>query len=140
MVGSNGNFSNVPDRFYEAKNMTLEVPVVLGLRLVKGKLVNFYTRFGGFFAYNFQKSIRAHDPIFPQNDSLITSGRGANFNGGIVLGLGLDIWRFNIEMRYQWGLANLYGNNVVYQDPRAGFRYSGFSVTLGFYIYQKVLK
>jgi hypothetical protein len=140
MVGSNGNFSDASDRFYEAKNMTLEVPVVLGLRLVKGKLVKLHARFGGFFAYNFQKSIHAHDPIFPQNDSLITQGRGANFNGGVVVGMGLDIWRFNLEMRYQWGLANLYGNNMIYQDPRAGFRYSGFTVTLGFSFYQKELK
>jgi hypothetical protein len=137
MTGGEGVFANDPNRYYSSKTNTLEIPVLIGLRLVKGKLVNLRTQFGGFWAWNISNTIFVKDHVFSQNDSLITSSRGSNFNGGIVLGLGLDIWRFNLEMRYQWGLANLLGSNVIYQDPRAGLRYSGFSVTLGFSFYQK---
>jgi hypothetical protein len=137
MVGSDGTFANDPNRSYSTKTNTFEMPVLLGIRLAKGKLINFRTQFGGFWAWNITNSIMVHDHVFSQNDTLITNANGAKFNGGIVLGVGLDIWRFNLEMRYQWGLANLFGNNIVYQDPRAGFRYSGFSVTLGFSFYNK---
>ncbi len=140
MVGGSGTFANNPHRFYSSKTNTLEVPVIVGIRLVKSKYVNLRASVGGFWAWNITNHIEVHDEVFTQNDSLITSNRGAKFNGGVIVGVGLDIWRFNLEMRYQWGLANLYGNNVVFQDPRAGFRYSGFSVTLGFSFYYKQLK
>ncbi len=140
MTGGEGVFANNPNRSYSTKTNTLEIPILLGLKLVKGKLVSLRTQFGGFWAWNITNSIVVHDEVFTQNDSLIVSSQGANFNGGVVLGLGLDIWRFNLEARYQWGLANLFGNNIIYQDPRAGMRYSGFSITLGFSFYNKELK
>lgn len=137
MTGGDGVFANDPNRFYSSKTHTLEVPVLLGIRMVNTKLVKLRTQFGGFWAWNITNSIVVRDHAFPQNDTLITSARASNFNGGVVVGLGLDIWRFSLEMRYQWGIANLLGSNIIYQDPRAGLRYSGFSVTLGFSFYQK---
>lgn len=140
MVGSEGCFGNDPGRLYSVKTNTLEMPLIFGLRLVKGKTVNFRASFGGFWAWNITNSIQVQDHVFTQNETNITSTRASRFNGGVVVGVGLDIWRFNLEMRYQWGLANLYGSNVMFQDPRAGFRYSGFSVTLGFGFYYKEIK
>jgi len=140
MTGGSGTFGNDPGRYYSAKTNTLEMPLIVGIRLVKGKTVNFRAAFGGFGAWNFTKTIEVNDHVFTQNETNITSTRAANFNAGVIVGVGLDIWRFNLEMRYQWGLANLYGSNVIYQDSRAGFKYSGFSVTLGFGFYYKEFK
>jgi hypothetical protein len=132
MVGSDGNFSENPNRYYKAKANTLEVPVLFGYKVIDFKLINLRLQAGGFFAWNVYKSIGVHDAAFPQNDTTVSSNGGSDFNGGIVLGAGLDIWRFTADLRYQWGFVNMYGNNVIFQDPRAGFNYGSFSITIGY--------
>ncbi len=132
MVGGEGNFSENPNRYYSAKANTLEVPVLLGFKIIDFKLINVRLQAGGFWAWNLSKTIEVHDEAFPQNDTNITSKGGSDFNGGIIIGAGVDIWRFTADFRYQWGLANMYGNNVIFQDPRAGFKHSNFCITIGY--------
>lgn len=132
MVGATGTFSEDPNRSYTARANTLEVPVLLGYKIIDFKLINLRLQAGGYWAWNMTKSISVHDVAFPQNDTTITSKGGADFNGGIIVGAGLDIWRFALDFRYQWGLANMYGSNVIFQDPRAGFKNGTFAITIGY--------
>jgi hypothetical protein len=132
MVGGDGTFNENPNRYYSTKSNCLEVPVLVGYKIIDFKLINLRLQAGGFFQWNFTNDIKVHDAAFPQNDTNITSQGGSNFNGGIVLGAGVDIWRFCADFRYQWGFANMYGSNVIFQDPRAGFKYGTFSITIGY--------
>jgi hypothetical protein len=132
MTGSDGTFSENPNRYYSARTNTLEIPLLFGFKILDFKLINLRLQAGGFFAWNAYKSISVHDAAFPQNDTTITTNGGANYNGGIVVGAGVDVWRFTADFRYQWGFANLYGNNVIFQDPRAGFKAGTFSITIGY--------
>jgi hypothetical protein len=132
MVGGDGTFSENPNRYYSTKANTLEVPLILGFKVIDFKLINLRLQAGGFFAWNMSNKIDVHDVAFPQNDTTITSKGGSNFNGGIVLGAGVDIWRFTADFRYQWGFANMYGSNIIFQDPRAGFKYGAFAITIGY--------
>jgi|688.fasta_scaffold484614_2 hypothetical protein len=132
MVGSDGTFSENPNRYYSTKTNTLEVPLLFGFKIIDFKLINLRLQAGGFFAWNITNTIKVQDAAFPINDSTITSYNGAKFNGGIILGAGVDVWRFTADFRYQWGLANMYGDNFIFQDPRAGFKYGSFAITIGY--------
>lgn len=132
MTGSDGTFSENPNRYYSARTNTLEIPLKFGFKIIDFKLVNIRLNAGGFFAWNAYKSISVHDAAFPQNDTTITTNGGSNYNGGIVLGAGVDVWRFTADFGYQWGFANLYGSNVIFQDPRAGFKAGTFAITIGY--------
>jgi len=132
MVGSEGNFSDNPARYYSARANTLEVPLILGYKIIDFKFINLRLQAGGFFAWNMSKTLKVHDQAFPQNDTTITSANAADYNGGIVLGAGVDVWRFALDFRYQWGFVNMFGNNVIFQDPVAGFKYGTFAFTLGY--------
>lgn len=132
MMGSEGTFNEDPNRYYSSKSNTLEVPILFGFKIIDFKLINLRLQAGGFWAWNISNVIKVTDTAFPQNDTTITSNGGANFNGGIILGAGIDIWRFTADFRYQWGFANMYGSNVIFQDPRAGFKYGTFAITIGY--------
>jgi|SRR5688572_12219273 len=132
MVGAEGTFSENPNRYYSTRTSTLEFPIIFGYKVIDFKLINLRVQAGGFWAWNITNNIQVHDAAFPQNDTTITSSGGANYNGGIILGAGVDVWRFAMDVRYQWGFANMYGDNVIFQDPRAGFRHGTFSVTIGY--------
>ncbi len=132
MVGGDGTFSENPNRYYSTKSNCLEVPLLFGYKVIDFKLINLRLQAGGFFQWNFDNKIEVHDAAFPQNDTTITSQKGSNFNGGIVLGAGVDIWRFCADFRYQWGFANMYGENIIFQNPSAGFKYGTFSITIGY--------
>lgn len=132
MVGSEGTFSENPNRYYSTRANTLEIPLMFGFKIIDFKLINIRLQAGGFFAYNFSNTIQVQDAAFPVNDTTITSANGAKYNGGIILGGGVDIWRFTADLRYQWGLANQFGDNFIFQDPRAGFKYGTFSITIGY--------
>lgn len=132
MVGSDGSFNDNPSRYYSARLNCLEFPLLFGYKIIDFKLINIRLQAGGFFQWNIYKSLRVSDSAYPQNDSTITSQGGADYNGGIVVGAGADVWRFTLDFRYQWGFANVYGSNVIFQDPSANFKYGTFSVTFGY--------
>jgi hypothetical protein len=132
MVGSEGSFAENPARYFSARANTLEVPLLFGYKIIDFKLINIRLQAGGFFAYNLSKSIKVHDQDYPQNDSTISSSNAPDYNGGIVVGAGADIWRFTLDFRYQWAFANMYGSNIVVGNPTANFKTGTFSVTFGY--------
>lgn len=130
-VGGEGLFGNTPGRIYGSKANTLEIPVLLGFKLINLKVINLRAYGGGFWAWNMTNDISVNDVVFPENNTSVTSEKAGRYNGGLILGAGVDIWRFTLDARYQWGLANMFGTNTLFQDARAGFQYGTFNVTLG---------
>jgi len=134
MVGGEGTFNGGSGGRYEVKANTLEIPVLAGYKVLDFKVVNLRLQGGFFFSYNLTKSITVNDPNYPQNNTF-RSDKMAGWNGGFIVGGGLDVWRITLDARYQWGLVNMAGDNIFQQDPRAGFKHGTFEITAGFKIF-----
>lgn len=134
MTGGTGRFQNNNSQFYNIKVNAIEVPLLLGFKIINFEIFNLRLNAGGFVNFNVQKSITVSDSNNPSNNDF-TSAKMANFNGGVVVGLGMDIWRFTLDFRYQWGFVNVLGSNILVQDPAAKFRSGIFEFSVGFRLY-----
>lgn len=132
MIGGEGFFEN--GGRYEIKSNTFELPVAIGYKVLDFKLINIRINAGPFASVSVSRSVRAIDPDYPSNSSF-TSDKTPLWNGGILLGLGVDIWRFTLDARYKFGFVEMLGTNVLVQDAGAGFKNGHFEFSLGFKIF-----
>ena len=132
MIGGEGFFEN--GGRYEIKSNTFELPVAVGYKVLDFKLINIRINAGPFASVSVSRSVYVIDPDYPSNSSF-TSDKTPLWNGGILLGLGSDIWRFTIDARYKFGFVEMLGSNVLVQDPGAGFKNGHFEFSLGFKIF-----
>jgi hypothetical protein len=99
---------------------SVDVPVLLGLRLIKGKLVGLHLTGGPVFSNITSKDIEGFegaDKSFYKNHYM-----------GIQYGLGLDIWKITLDARMENGLGEFYkhtagtGKNNTFMIS-AGFKF-----------------
>jgi len=131
MVGGNGFFDK--GGRYNIKIHTIEFPLALGYKILDFRIINFRLNGGPFAAVSVYKDIEVTDPFHPSNS--FSSDSLSNWNAGLFVGLGADVWRFNLNARYKFGFVNLLGDNVMIQDPGAAFRNGHFEISLGFKIF-----
>ncbi len=134
MTGGRGRFNNSNDQYYALKLNAIELPVLLGFKVINFDIFNLRLNAGGWVNFNVSKSLIVTDANNPGNNSF-ESSKMSDFDGGVVVGLGVDIWRFTLDFRYQWGFVNILGRNIMIQDPAAKFRSGIFEVSAGFKIY-----
>lgn len=134
MVGGEGTFGNGTGGSYSVKVNTLELPIMVGYKVLDFKIVNVRLAGGVFGAYNLSRSIVVNDPNYPANNNF-SNDRAASWNAGFLVGGGVDIWRITVDLRYQWGLVNLMGENIFQQDYQAGFKHGTFEISAGFKIF-----
>jgi len=107
------------------KLKTIEVPVLLGSRLIDLKFANLRLMAGPSVSFVIDKdvSLKGNDePIFGK-DSL------KDALWGIQAGAGLDILMFTLDIRYEWGLTNMTSLSEVELTN------SMFNVSLGWKIF-----
>ena len=111
------NFVLQPELLYSYQNSSqklnnLSLPVLFGYKLVDGK--NFMMRANaGPVAYF---TVGDHKP----------TRRKLNMGGAV--GLGVDIWRFTLDINYSLGLTNVFGDMVGSAKAKQNI----FTTTLGF--------
>jgi hypothetical protein len=132
MFGGSGTFQNGGE--YTVRINAIEMPLLFGYKIINSNFLNLRAQAGVYGAYHLERSISVNDPNYPENNSF-TREKMSEWNAGLVIGAGVDVWRFTFDLRYQWGLINLMGRNSFQHDPSAGFKQGTFEISVGFKIF-----
>jgi len=97
---------------------SVDVPLLLGINLVKGKLVDFHVVGGPVFS-----GITSTDV---EGGSLSNTSFYENHFFGIQYGLGIDVFLFTLDAR----MENAFGE--IYSDPTVAGKNQTFMISLGF--------
>ncbi|MCK9203311.1 MAG: PorT family protein [Bacteroidales bacterium] len=95
--------SNISDWKQTIKIGSIDVPVLVGFKLLKGDFINVRLMAGPMASFVVNKSIAdgGADP------APLTTGDLNSVNWAIQAGAGLDIWKITFDVRYQLGLNEL---------------------------------
>lgn len=108
---------------------TLEIPVLLGTRVIDLKLASIRIMAGPSMAFVIDKNIRMRDEMeFPPLTREELRDKLEDVVWGLQAGAGVDVLMFTLDVRYEWGLNNL----VNYENVE--LRNSLFNVSLGWKI------
>ena len=97
---------------------TIDIPMLLGIRLIKGELVDFHVVGGPVFSSITSKEI--------SGSTFVNKSFYKDHYFGIQYGLGIDILFFTLDARMENGLGN------CYSDPTIAGKNQSFMVSLGF--------
>ena len=112
---------------------SIDIPVLLGIKIVNGGKFNFRVNVGPVASFVTNKTVKDMNSewLGPLTKSSINS-----INWYIQAGLGVDLWMFTLDLRYEGGL------NQMIRDVQQGTRSWDFSsknnvfqVSLGFKIF-----
>lgn len=99
---------------------SVDIPVLLGFRLVKGKIFGLHLVAGPVFSNITSKEVNG--------SSVVDESFYKNNYTGIQYGVGADIWFITLDARMENGLGNFYSH------PEASGKSNTFMVSLGFKI------
>jgi hypothetical protein len=108
---------------------TIEIPVLLGVRLLDLKLANIRVMAGPSMAFVIDKNIRMQDDLTSlqlTRDEILDKLEDVIW--GVQAGAGIDLLMFTLDVRYEWGL-----NNVI-NHQNLELKNSIFNVSLGWKI------
>lgn len=98
---------------------SIDIPIVLGYKIINDKDYNVRIFAGGVYSYTFNNNIP---------DALVDSFKKFDkSNIGITGGIGVDYKNFTVDLRYETGLSNL--SKDFKSKPH------GFSVGVGYFIF-----
>jgi hypothetical protein len=108
---------------------TLEIPVLLGTRVIDLKLASIRIMAGPSMAFVIDKNIRMRDEMasLPLTREELWD-KMEDVVWGLQAGAGVDVLMFTLDVRYEWGLNNL----INYENVE--LRNSLFNVSLGWKI------
>jgi hypothetical protein len=112
---------------------SIDIPVLLGFRIINGKKFNFRVNLGPAVSFVTNKTVKDmnSDWLGP-----ITSSDINSVNWYIQAGLGADLWMFTIDLRYQGGLNEIIKEvQEGTQSWTFGSRNNVFLVSLGFKLF-----
>ncbi|MDP1621766.1 MAG: porin family protein [Bacteroidales bacterium] len=95
--------SNTQNWKQTVKIGSLDVPVLVGYKLLNAKLVNVRILAGPAASFVVNKSIAEGG----SSTGPITNGDMKSVNWSIQAGAGVDVWKFTLDVRYQIGLNSL---------------------------------
>ena len=103
----------VLDAKYSIKLSTMQIPVMVGYKLLNLNVVNLRVMGGPAFSFITNKEINL-DEGTPED--LISDNNIKDAIWSLQLGAGVDVLMFTLDVRYEWGLNNLW-------DPQGGTSY-----------------
>jgi hypothetical protein len=103
----------VLDAKYSIKLSTMQIPVLVGYRLLNLKVVNLRLMGGPAFSFITNKEIDLDEGT---PEGIISDNNIKDAIWSIQLGAGVDVLMFTLDVRYEWGLNNLW-------DPQGGTSY-----------------
>lgn len=115
--------SNVPDRVARFDFNNVDVPLLLGIKLVDGDKSNLRIMAGPVFSVLASKNIEDHDNFTKQylKDHYF----------GYQYGVGVDFWNFFLDARMEHGANNVYR----YPNENISGKNQTFMITLGFKLF-----
>ncbi len=108
----------IPDSSYITTVESLELPILLHLRLLNFDFANVYAVGGPVVAFNQNSSTDPEVGFIFENS-----------NWTFLVGGGVEFWRMTVDARYEWSLNNTANNNDV------GKFYNMLSISVGFKIF-----
>jgi len=117
--------SNVNDWKQNIKIGSLDVPVLIGFKLLKSDIVNVRLMAGPMASFVVNKSVSEAGGV----TGPITSADLNSINWAIQAGAGVDVWLFTLDVKYQAGL-----NQMIKSVENVSFNSynSVWNVSLGF--------
>lgn len=115
--------SNMLDNATKFDFNSVDVPVLLGVKVIKGAVANVRIMGGPVFSFVTSKDV--------SGDTRFTTQYFKDNYFGYQYGLGVDFWNFFIDARLEHGTNSLY---VYPGDPSLNSQNRTFLVTLGFKI------
>ncbi len=129
-VTKGGLFGNNQGGILNAKEIafsTVEIPLLLGRRLVDLKAANIRVMAGPTMSFVIDEKLRMLPDVLPtERDEL--KKKLEDVIWGIQAGVGVDFLMFALDIRYEWGL------NDLIDDPDIGLKNRFISVSLGWKI------
>lgn len=119
--------SNASDWEQKVRIGSLDLPVLIGFKLINAKVVNLRILAGPLASFVVNKSVKdAGGALGPVKDADIN-----NVNWAIQTGLGLDLFLLTLDVRYQIGLNNLI-NDI--ENVNSSSKNNVWVISLGFKI------
>ncbi len=116
--GKGGNFSNVTGIMTEMDYKTVDIPVLLGLSVIKGKVIDLHLVGGPVFSNIVSKNIKG--------GNLVNEEFYRNNYFGIQYGVGIDVLFLTFDARMENGLGEFY------TDPTKACKNNTFMLSVGF--------
>lgn len=123
-----GNMEGPLGQVVKVRTHSANLPILLGYKVLDFEQFNLRLNAGAYASYAFYQDVESNI----QGQTPFVREKMNNLNVGVVGGLGVDIWRFTIDARYNWGLLNVLGDNQFLTNPSAGFRNNWFEFAVGF--------
>jgi hypothetical protein len=110
----------------DIKMKNISVPVLVGFKLINAKVINLRVMGGPVANFIIDKSLEASDLVqYPLQDSDLK-----NTAWGFDLGAGVDVFFLSLDVRYEFGLNNIYIIPENASDSK--IKSNQFIVSLGF--------
>lgn len=110
---------------------TIDVPLLIGYKLFDAKLVNLRVMAGPVMSFVIKKDpkITSNGQNVEVGDDFLIKKNFENQTWAIQAGAGMDVLMFSLDIRYEWGL------NDIYKPSQADFKNNIFLVSLGWKIF-----
>ncbi len=116
----------------DVKLNTIDIPVLLGFKLIDLKLANIRAMGGPVMSFVTNKSVEDVDGLsaeLPDRDSF----KDSSWN--LQAGVGVDVLSFTLDIRYEFGLSNMYEDEAFDNFDTEDVKNNTFLVTLGWKIF-----
>ncbi|MCK9616428.1 MAG: PorT family protein [Lentimicrobiaceae bacterium] len=111
------------DTHYSITMNTVDIPLLIGYKLADAKLANLRVMAGPVASFVYDKNIDTKTGVkFPKNDL-------EDASWAIQAGAGIDVLMFTLDVRYEWGVKD------IYKPSDQDFKNNIFLVSLGWKIY-----
>jgi len=127
--------SNIDNWKQNVKIGSIDVPVLVGYKLIKTDFLNVRILAGPVASFVVNKTIETSG--LDEDLAPITKGDLSSVNWAIDVGAGVDVWRFTFDLRYQIGLNDLVKEVTDVQNNDWSFdsKNNVWVVSLGFRIF-----
>ena len=89
---------------------SLDVPILVGVKLINLKVVNFRIMTGPVISFVTSKDISYQVNGVNLGNEPSSTTDYKNTIWGIQAGAGIDVMNFSLDVRYEWGLSNISDN------------------------------
>jgi len=122
---------NIIDVDYKVKMKTIDIPVMIGAKLIDAKVFNIRIMTGPVISMLANKEIDTDEKY---KDTFLNEDDFKNANWYWGFGAGVDVLMFTLDIRYNLGLNDIYDGKINNTDINPELKANLFNVTLGWKI------
>ncbi|MFW5974851.1 MAG: porin family protein [Bacteroidota bacterium] len=130
--GSKLNYSFQDGVEQDVKLNTIDIPVLLGFKLIDLKLANIRAMGGPVVSFVTNKDVENVEGL---SDELPSKDSFKDSSWNLQAGVGADVLSFTLDIRYEFGLSNMYDDEAFTNFDTEDVKNNTFLVTLGWKIF-----